>query len=326
MKLLLAGDVMLGRLVNEVLKYQPANYPWSDTLPIFQSADFRVVNLECVISDKGRPWSAYPKAFHFRSDAKNIEVLKTARIDAVTLANNHILDFEYEAMLECLEILERENIAYAGAGRDLEEAAKPAICQIKNLKIGVIAFTDNEPEWEATRDRPGTFYVPIELQDERAKALLAKVKEAKRQVDILIVAAHWGPNWGYRPPKEQIPFAHALIDSGADVIFGHSGHVFRGIEIYRNRPTIYCAGDFIDDYAIDEIERNDESFIFLLEFEDKVCKRLQLFPTIISDFQAQLAPRPRAVRIAQKMQELCEEFGTQSRWQDDGSLEIRAVV
>src|SRR5512143_1036996 len=98
MKLLFVGDVMLGRLVNDMLKDEPPEYPWGDTLRVFREADFRAANLECVMSDVGEPWSATYKVFHFRTDSKNVEVLKKARIDFVSLANNHTLDFGYEAM------------------------------------------------------------------------------------------------------------------------------------------------------------------------------------------------------------------------------------
>lgn len=96
-------------------------------------------------------------------------------------------------------------------------------------------------------------------------SLFKLIEKIRPEVDLLIVSAHWGGNWGYKPPKEHKAIAHALIDRGTDLVFGHSSHVFRGIEIYKNRPIIYSAGDFVDDYAVNEIERNDESFIFVLE-------------------------------------------------------------
>src|SRR5882762_11252716 len=124
MRLALVGDVMLGRLVNQILTGTPPEYPWGDTLPILHQADWRFCNLECVISDWGEPWSVTPKVFHFRSDARNIAVLQTAHIDAVSLANNHTLDFEYTAMLDMLGLLDRAGIGHAGAGVNLTEAAR----------------------------------------------------------------------------------------------------------------------------------------------------------------------------------------------------------
>jgi poly-gamma-glutamate capsule biosynthesis protein CapA/YwtB (metallophosphatase superfamily) len=257
MTLLFVGDVMLGRLVNAALQDTSPAYPWGDTLALFQQVDVRLCNLECVISDWGTPWSATPKVFHFRSDAKNSAVLTAAHIDAVSLANNHALDFDYEGLFHTMGNLEAGGIQYAGAGTTITEAADPAIWEVKGKQLGLIAFTDNEPGWEATEEQPGIVYVPMRLKDTRAVKLLELVSKTKAMVDVLIVSAHWGPNWGDDPPAEQIPFAHALIDAGADVIFGHSGHVVRGIELYRGKPILYCTGNFIDDYAVDEVERNE---------------------------------------------------------------------
>lgn len=306
---------MLGRQVNELLKTKPSRYPWGDTLPVFKKADRRFANLECVLADVGQPWSLAPKAFHFRSDIKNIGVLRAAGINAVSLANNHVLDFEFEAMAQTLKVLGQAQISSAGAGNNLKEASNPTFIEGKGAKIGFLAFTDNEPDWEATAGFPGIFYVPTDLSDPRAKRLLAITAEAKKKADFLIVSAHWGPNWGYDPPADHPPFAHALIDSGADVIFGHSAHVFRGIEIYQGKAILYSTGDFVDDYAVDEIERNDESFIFILEIKDNRLAQIDLYPTIIENFQARLARGNQAENIALKMQTLCAERQTPVEWQ-----------
>ena len=316
MKLLVVGDVMLGRLVNQVLQHEPPEYPWGDTLAMFHAADFRLCNLECVMADRGRPWSVTPKLFHFRSDAKNVAVLKAAHIDCVSLANNHTLDFEDAALLEMLQVLDDAGIGHAGAGRDWAEGARPAISMVQGQRIGVIALTDNEPGWEAEARKPGIFYVPIDVHDRRADTLLEMIRQTKEAVDVLIASVHWGPNWGYRPPAAHPPFARALIEAGADIIVGHSGHVFRGIEFYRGRPVIYCAGDFIDDYAVDEVERNDQSFLFVLELDGGQVRGLRLYPTVIRDFQARRARRGEAEAIAAKMQRLCADWHTRAIWRD----------
>jgi poly-gamma-glutamate synthesis protein (capsule biosynthesis protein) len=324
LRVLLVGDVMLGRLVNEVLKEKPPAYPWGDTLSLFHQADVRLCNLECALSDWGAPWQASPKTFHFRSDAKNVETLTTAHIDAVSLANNHALDFDEEGLFHMVRTLHEAGIHYAGAGATLREASAPAIWTVKGNTIGLLACTDNQPEWAATDERPGVWYVPIALEEQRAKQLIEMVRRTKEAVDVLIVAAHWGPNWGYNPPAEHIPFAYALIDSGADVIFGHSGHVARGIELYRDKPILYCTGNFIDDYAVDEIERNDQSCVFVIEIESAAISRLLLYPTVIRAFQARRAQHDERRAIAATMQRLCAELHTATHWNEqEGRLEIR---
>jgi poly-gamma-glutamate synthesis protein (capsule biosynthesis protein) len=317
LKLLLAGDVMLGRLVNEILEVELPAYPWGDTLPLFQDADVRLCNLECVISDRGTPWSATPKMFHFRSDAKNVAVLNAAHIDAVSLANNHVLDYDYEGLYDTLRHLEQAGIRSAGAGTTLREASEPVIWEVQGRKLGLIACTDNEPDWAASGEHPGVWYVPIRVQDERAHQLFEIVQRTKAEVAYLIVSLHWGPNWGYAPPPGHKPFAHALIDHGADLIFGHSGHIVRGIEVYQDKPIIYCAGNFIDDYAVDEVERNDQSFLFLIELNGTTLARLLLYPTVIRNFQARRARNDESHAIVAGMQRLCAQLQTATRWNEE---------
>ncbi len=313
---------MLGRLVNDVLNREAADYPWGDALPLLQAADWRFCNLECVISDRGEPWSAYPKPFHFRSAARNVAVLAAAQINAVSLANNHVLDYGYDALAEMLKVLDRNGILRAGAGRNLDEASQLATAAVAGRKVGLVAFTDNEPDWEATVDAPGVFYVPVDLADARAGRLLEIVRGYAADVDLLIVSTHWGPNWGYQPPPEHIKFAHALVDAGAGMVFGHSSHVFRGIEFHHNRPIVYGAGDFVDDYAVDEIERNDESFVYMLETEDGNPRGVRLHPTVIRNCQARQPSRAEGRRIAMKMRQLCRAFHTPAAWSDEGHLAV----
>jgi poly-gamma-glutamate capsule biosynthesis protein CapA/YwtB (metallophosphatase superfamily) len=323
LKLLLVGDVMLGRLVNDILKVEPATYVWGDTLSLFHKADVRLCNLECVISDRGTPWSATPKVFHFRSDARNMAVLDAAHIDAVSLANNHVLDFGYEALFDTLRLLEQAGIRSAGAGATLREVSAPAIWEVQGRRLGFIAFTDNEPVWAASEEHPGIWYVPIQMDEKQAHHLFEVVRQAKAAVSCLIVSAHWGPNWGYAPPPEHQLFAHALIDAGADIVFGHSGHVVRGVEVYHNKPIIYCAGNFIDDYAVDPVERNDQSFLFIVELHGTMSSRLLLYPTIIGHFQAQRAQNEECEAIVTGMQQRCKQLYTEAKWNEqEACLEI----
>ena len=318
MLIALVGDVMLGRLVNDALAdaeftgVGPA-YPWGSTLPLLASADIRVGNLEFVLSDDGTAWPA--KVFRFRSDTRNVDSLRAAGFTVVSLANNHVLDYGAEALREMLGTLDAHGILHSGAGVDLEDARRPAICHADTLSVGFLAVTDNEPGWEAEAAAPGVHYVPIDVDDARARELLDLVRHTRSRVDLLIVSAHWGGNWGFDVPGDHRTFAHALIDAGAGVVYGHSPHIVRGVEVYRDRPIIYSAGDFIDDYAVDEFARNDQSFVFLLETDAGIPRELRLHPTVIIDFQARLA-RGSARAIAQRMQTLCGELGTHAAWSD----------
>lgn len=305
---------MLGRGVNEALKKAPPVYPWGDTLPILARADWRLANLECALSDRGEPWTATPKIFHFRSDLKNIEVLKAAQIDAVSLANNHVLDYGERALRDTLGVLGENNIGFAGAGADEPAAKRPFLMTRHGMKLGLVAFTDNEPAWAATAKTPGVFYAPAELTAPPTQKLLELVRQLRAAVEVLIVSAHWGSNWGYYPEAGQPALARALIDAGADIVYGHSAHVFRGLEIYRRKLIIYSAGDFLDDYAVHPAERNDETFVFEVELVGVTIKGARLYPVAIADCQAKRVHGQPAAGIAAKMAYLCEELGRRPEW------------
>lgn len=319
MQIALIGDVMLGRLVNQHLRTTGPAYPWGDTLTVLRQADLRYANLECVLAGGGRPEPG--KVFHFRSDPKNVASLLAAGIDAVSLANNHVLDYGQEALREMLPALDAAGILHSGAGTDKDAARQPAVRRVGAAAVGFLAFTDNEPGWEASDTSPGIHYVRVE-DGRRVADLLDLVRRTKAGVQLLIVSAHWGGNWGSDAPPEHQDLAHALIDAGADVVFGHSPHIFRGVGIHRIRPIIYSAGDFVDDYAVDPAERNDQSFIFMLETDGSEPRVLRLYPTVITAFQARLAGASSRV-IASRMHGLSTQLGTRSTWrQAAGFLEI----
>ena len=89
-------------MVDEALKdYRRSEKLWGDTLSVLEAADLRVINLECAITTHENPWSRTPKTFHFRAGpSRAVSVLRAARIDACSLANNHTLDFEEEGLLD----------------------------------------------------------------------------------------------------------------------------------------------------------------------------------------------------------------------------------
>ena len=320
--LALTGDVMLGRLMNDVLHTRGPRYPWGDTLPLLRSADLTLMNLECVIASSGRPWARWPKVFHFRADPIALDALLEAGTDFVSLANNHVLDYEEEALLEMLDRLDVAGIAHAGAGRNLEEASRPALLEANGLRIGVIALTDNEPGWAATHDRPGTNYLPVVAEASSLDRVRQGIAEARKLgADLVLVCSHWGPYMRERPSPEFQQFARATLDAGADLYLGHSAHIFQGIEVRNGKPIFYDAGDFVDDYAVDPVLRNDRSILIRCTVGRKGARRVELLPVLIENFQVNLATGDDFDAIATRLQMLWAEFGT-CVFQHDGLLEL----
>jgi poly-gamma-glutamate synthesis protein (capsule biosynthesis protein) len=307
--LALTGDVMLGRGVNETLGAARPEEPWGDVLPLLDSADLRIINLECAITAHKQPWSRTPKVFHFRADPLAASrTLEAARIDACSLANNHTLDFEERGLLDTLAHLDTAGIRYAGAGRDGGEAARPALL---DGGVALVAFTDNEPPFAAGPGKPGTNYLPVSVESEvlrRVGEAIGAAREAGART--VVFSNHWGPNMVERPREIFRRFARAVVDLGADVYYGHSAHVFQGVEIYHGKPILYDTGDFIDDYAVDPRLRNDRSFLFCVSVEDGVLERLELFPVVLPFARVELARGTEREAILDRMVSLSAEMST----------------
>jgi poly-gamma-glutamate synthesis protein (capsule biosynthesis protein) len=314
----LTGDVMLGRGVNEAIRQSGPAWPWGNTVESLKRADLTIINLECVIACSGRPWSRWEKVFHFRAGTSVIAALQLAGVDAVVLANNHVLDYEEEAFLEMLEHLQKNGVAWVGAGRNLEEARRPAILKTPGLKVGLVAFTDNEPGWAATETSPGTNYIEISLNEnslQSARECLAAARAAG--AELVIFSIHWGPNMAPRPSALFRRFAHAVMDAGADVFHGHSAHIFQGIELYRGRPIIYDAGDFVDDYAVDPVLRNDLGLLFSLQIEERRVSRIELIPVKIAGCQVNIATGQTYRNITERIRALSAEMKTAVHQEDE---------
>jgi poly-gamma-glutamate capsule biosynthesis protein CapA/YwtB (metallophosphatase superfamily) len=309
--LALTGDVMLGRLVDQALAAVGPSHPWGDALPLLRAADLTLVNLECAIATGGAPWARTPKVFHFRTGLAGLYALQAAGVDCVYLANNHVLDYEVEGLLETLANLDAGGIARVGGGRDLAEAAQPALLEAGGVRVGVLSCSDNEPGWAAGAATPGINYLPVSKDEAHFQRVREGIAAARATgADLVIFANHWGPNMRLRPPADFREFAHAVVDAGADIYVGHSAHVLQGVEYYRGRPIFYDLGDFVDDYAVDPDLRNDLSALVLLTVGRQGLASVELLPVRIDACQVNLATGPDFEAIATRLIELSGELGT----------------
>ena len=315
MRIALTGDIMLGRLVDQYVVQNlslPPETVWGDVLPLLLSADVRLGNLECVISDKGKKWNPLSKPFHFRASPRAIEILRAASFDCVALANNHVLDYGPEALLDCLDRLRQADFPYTGAGTILKEALTPAFLQLPNFNLAVLALTDNEPKWEATLSKPGINYVAYNeggLRSPYRERIAKAIQQARQQAQLVMVSAHIGPNWG-APSRAIQALAHQLLDLGVDVYWGHSNHTPQGIEIVGKKVILYSTGDFVDDYAVDAVERNDLSFLFGVEMNSRQIQRIYLHPLRIENFQVRQARGSDVAFLQKSMKAKCTAFGS----------------
>lgn len=322
------GDVMLGRLVNKHLgQVREPGLIWGDVLDDLHRSDATFINLECALTRNKKRGKKDSPVFFFRSKPENVTALVAAGVNWCALANNHILDFGKQALQETVEALDSAGIYHSGAGNNLAEARKPAEMEIDGMRTRVYSFTDNEPSWEARKDRPGTFYLPIDTGHEKVVSFVRDIIQSKRDGYFVVVSAHWGPNMVQKPSKKHVEFAHFLVDKGVDIFHGHSSHVFQPVEVYKNSVIFYDCGEAIDDYAVDPTLRNDQSFLYQVKVEKGSIQRPVLKPIQIEievgsgevsqKIQTNRLRGEDAKVVCRKMIEMSKNFGTEMNLKED---------
>ena len=294
---------MLGRGVARALaSLPPAALFAPEVVEAAHEADLFVLNLECCISARGTPWPDPGKPFFFRAPPVAVEVLALLGVDCVTLANNHALDFGGDALLDTLEHLGAAGISCVGAGANVAQAQAPAVLERDGFRLGVIGLTDHPEECAATVDRPGVAYADLD------RGLPRWLREALRTVeaDAVLISPHWGPNMVAEPLRRIRQAAGELIEAGATLTAGHSAHVFHGVE----RRVIYDLGDFIDDYAIDPILRNDLGLLFLVTLEQRGAVRLEALPLKLDFCYTRVADGDDAAWIRRRFRDACARLGS----------------
>jgi poly-gamma-glutamate capsule biosynthesis protein CapA/YwtB (metallophosphatase superfamily) len=300
-KLALAGDTMLGRGVErELARRRPQSLVSPEIVELTRAADICVVNLECCISERGEP---VPKVFNFRAPPLAVETLVHLGVDCVLLANNHVLDYGIEALLDTFAHLREAGIRWAGAGENVEQARAPVVLE----GVPIVSFSDHEAGFAAGPDRPGIAYADIRRGP--PDWLLESAPGA-------VVCPHWGPNM----TREPLPYVRAaarfLCDVDAALVAGTSSHVFHGVQ----DNVLYDLGDFIDDYAVEPELRNDLGLLFLVDFDPEM-RRIEAVPIRLEYAYTRLARGQEADWIRRRFLEACAALGTEAS-EENGRLAI----
>ena len=318
LRLVFGGDVMLGRHVRDVMLRDGIHAPLEAVSPLLRAADVAIVNLECALTDSTGRWHGVPKAYYFAAPSTAGQALANAGIRMVSLANNHSLDYDVQGLADTLRILDAHGIAHTGAGPDLAWALSPAVVTCGDVLVGMAAFCDHQADFAATDDHPGIAW--LGLHDETAATdafarALAPLRAAGVRWPVL--SLHWGPNMVTAPAPHLRRLAHAAIDVGWKIVYGHSAHIFHGIELYRGWPILYATGDLVDDYAVDADLRNDHQLLFEVHLGDDALRRIVLRPVFIRHGRALPADHTQRTWIHTRMQALCRDLGTTARLDGD---------
>lgn len=300
--LFLAGDVMCGRGIDQILPHpcdpelheshvQDARryvdlaerrsgaiprdveptYVWGEALEMLDEVepDARIVNLETAVTRSDDFWAS--KGIHYRTSPENAVVLEAGGLDVCSVANNHVLDWGYDGLGETLDVLDALEIGHPGAGASLEAARAPATVQLPGEHVlqvfGLCVGDSGVPlSWRARESQPGVWRLD-DLSEASIADVSARIASRSTGADLVVASIHWGTNWGWSVPDAHVRLGRDLVDeAGVDVVHGHSSHHVKGVEIHRGRPILYGCGDLITDYegiAGHESFRGELSLLYL---------------------------------------------------------------
>ncbi len=239
---LFAGDIYLSDYVTQA--YQKSGIAGVLDAGYRQQiadADVFFANEEFPFSDRGE--AIDDKEYTYRVPTSWISVFRELGLDGVTLANNHVLDYGADALLDTYNVLDSAGIIHTGAGEDLTAAKVPAVFSAGDKTVAIVGASRVTPDatWFASRYNAGVFsaYQP--------ENLLEQIRTLAEDdiYDAVIAYIHWGIERDEFPQDYQRTLARQLIDAGADIVIGAHPHVMQGIEYYKGKPIFYSMGNFI---------------------------------------------------------------------------------
>jgi hypothetical protein len=234
------GDVNLGDRPGTAIAAYGVRYPWLSVAPVLRAADIAVANLECSVSTRGSPVPG--KQYTFRGKPSSLRAMaRYAGTDAVTLANNHTLDYGRLAFADTLSYAHEYGLKTVGGGRNLHLARRPALFRLGGIRVAFLGYSDVRPlGFDAGPTWPGTapaFPSYISHDVRRAK---------NRGADVIVVYFHWGAERTFSPNSRQRSLATLAFDAGATVVLGAHPHVLQPIEQPRRRRLVaWSLGNFV---------------------------------------------------------------------------------
>jgi poly-gamma-glutamate synthesis protein (capsule biosynthesis protein) len=243
-RLMIGGDVMLGRRMVTRVKERPRSI-FAGVTGAFDKADIVMVNLECTISSRGTPWQ---KHFRFRAPPVAAGILHDAGIDVVSQANNHAVDYGWNAFDDAQSLLAAQSIQVIGVGADADLAHFPVVIDRNGLRVAFLGYLGvftgtrgwSAYAWEATTSHAG-------LALARLKEINHDVRRAKQIADVVVVYYHAGVEMDPTPTQFERNIARVALDAGASLVVGAHPHVLQTTSRHRNAMVAYSMGNFVFD-------------------------------------------------------------------------------
>ncbi len=273
--LIFGGDVMLSRQVNDRMeKNKDYSWPFLKIADFLSATDLTIINLESPFSDS-KDYFVPTGSFMFKANPEAAAGLIKSGVDLAALANNHIMNQGAKGLTKTQAVLAGAGIETVGAGENEAAAHKAKIFVINNERFGFLDYAYPEDDSVATAKRPG-------IAGMDADKMAADIKDLRSQADVIIVMMHAGEEYTTEPNKQQVAFAHAAIENGADLVIGHHPHWPQLWETYLDKPIIYSLGNLVFDQMW-SLETS-QGLIAKLSWQDNNWKNIELIPIKIRDY------------------------------------------
>ena len=290
--LMFGGNVNLSDALGA---YAGNDYHWAfANMDEYRQADVAMVNLENPLTrsklDSGK------KQLNFKADPESVKVLTAGGVDIVNLANSHAMDYAEPGLVETMNTLDNSGIQHQGAGRDIKEARRPDIIEVKGQRIAYLGYYDADLH-AADQGKAGT-------NPRRNNRVAEDIRALRGQVDWIIVNYHWGVELADYPGDWQIDLARFTIDQGADLVVGHHPQVLQGAEIYKGRPIVYSLGNFIFG---PNAGRDYDTAVLKVSLKDRNMK-VEFLPVEVKKFQPKVVKGAAADRILKHVEQISSIF------------------
>ena len=271
------------------------DYHWAfANMDEYRQADLAMVNLENPLTRS--KLGSGKKQLNFKADPESVKVLTAGGVDIVNLANSHAMDYAEPGLVETMNTLDNSGIQHQGAGRDIKEARRPDIIEVKGQRIAYLGYYDADLH-AADQGKAGT-------NPRRNNRVAEDIRALRGQVDWIIVNYHWGVELADYPGDWQIDLARFTIDQGADLVVGHHPQVLQGAEIYKGRPIVYSLGNFIFG---GNARRDYDTAVLKVSLKDRNMK-VEFLPVEVKKFQPKVVKGAAADRILKHVEQISSIF------------------
>ena len=279
--ILVSGDFVPNNRVYDLLLQRDFKTLWSNVVDI--KSDYKILNLECpIITRKDiRPIEKHGPSL--KSIPIAIEAIQYAGFNCVTLANNHLKDYDEEGIQDTLSVLDRYEIDYVGGGLSLEDASSILYVDQNDIKFAIVNVCEEEFSIASERNAGANLDEPVNTY--------YRIKEARSNADYVILIIHGGPEHYNLPTPRMKAQYRFYVDIGADVVINHHQHCFSGYELYNGKPIFYGLGNLSFDSKLRDSIWNTGYMVNLLFSRTEI--KFEILPYTQGDEKLRLCQNRR---------------------------------